>query len=382
MQQIVNDFNKSQNSIVVQGVSSPDSQKQLASMASTSGSFDVSDSFNSLVGAWASKGIVAPLDQFMAADHYDTSDFVSSAMSGMRYQGKTYSLPIALGDYELLYNKKLFAAAGISAPPATDSEWAADIARLTKTDSSGKITQLGFGGENTGAVDPGLLVMAYSFGGNWFNSAARPDPANPGNIAAVSFFANAVTKRYGVSALRRFVSSYGEYASPQNPFLSGKIAMAIDGEWMSQFAQEYAPNLDWGVAPIPYPDNKPGLANTVYVQSSTLFIPENSQHKQQAWDFIKFALSKPEMLKFTKALGNLPARTSLLSDPAYSTLPNFAGFASGLKGPNQRTLPSATFNSQYITDIGSTLESAAEAAGNPAALLGALATKTSSYAGS
>ena len=57
-----------------------------------------------------------------------------------KYQGKLYALPIAVQEYKLLYNRDLFSAAGISAPPATMDEFATDISKLTKQDSSGTIT--------------------------------------------------------------------------------------------------------------------------------------------------------------------------------------------------------------------------------------------------
>lgn len=381
MQRIVDDFNRSQSSVVVKGVSSPDGQKQLASMASSHGTFDVSDSYNSLVGAWASKGIIAPLDDFISHDHYQTGDFVASALPGMRYQGKTYELPIALGNYQLLYNKSEFAAAGIAGPPATTDVWAADIAKLTKTDAAGSVTQLGLGSTSSGSLDPGLLVMAYSFGGGWFDGAGRPAAEASGNAAAIKFYTDNVSGRYGVQNVLKFASGFGDYASAQNSFLSGKVAMAIDGEWMSQFATEYAPNLQWGVAPIPYPSDRPDLKGTSYVQSSTLFIPTNSQHKDAAWQFIKFALSQDKMLQFTKALGNLPARTSLLGNAAYNSLPNFSGWEQALKTGHQHSLPSATFNQEYLTDLGTTLGDAAAVKSSPQDLLSQLKARTRTYAG-
>src|SRR5688500_13670177 len=47
LEQIITDFNASQDKIVVKGVSSPDMTKQLASMSSAKGAFDISDNFAS-----------------------------------------------------------------------------------------------------------------------------------------------------------------------------------------------------------------------------------------------------------------------------------------------------------------------------------------------
>lgn len=71
LEQIITDFNASQDKIVVKGVSSPDMTKQLASMSSAKGAFDVSDNFASNIASWANQGILLPLDEF----GLDTADF-------------------------------------------------------------------------------------------------------------------------------------------------------------------------------------------------------------------------------------------------------------------------------------------------------------------
>jgi len=69
LEEIIADFNASQTDIVVTGVSSPDSTKQLASMSSARGAFDISDNFASNVAAWADQGILLPLNDL--GNRYD-----------------------------------------------------------------------------------------------------------------------------------------------------------------------------------------------------------------------------------------------------------------------------------------------------------------------
>ena len=51
-----------------------------------------------------------------------------------QYEGKRCALPLLADDYGLYYNKKLFKAAGITRPPRTMSELAADAKKLTVRD--------------------------------------------------------------------------------------------------------------------------------------------------------------------------------------------------------------------------------------------------------
>jgi multiple sugar transport system substrate-binding protein len=351
LQKVVDRFNQSQETIEVKGVANPDAQRQLAAMASSNG-FDISDNFGSNVGSWAAKGILEPLDEYVAADQFDTSDFVTATLDQMKYDGKLYALPVAVHTTLLLYNKDLFAAAGIAEPPKTTSQWADAIAKLTKADGSGNISQLGL---NVAPDAP--IGWTWAFGGQWADAQGNPTPTHPGNIACINFCLDNVFKKYGVDQVKKFQSGFGEYASPQNPFYVGKVAMVVDGEWQSRFVQLYAPNLNWGVAPIPVADDHPELAGATDLSSSMFFIPTNSRHKKEAWEFMKYLLSSDAMRDFTLALANLPARRSLLEDPAYAELPNFSAWLESLKSPNIHSFPSAEWSAEYLTELTSALDS-------------------------
>ncbi|MFY1654368.1 ABC transporter substrate-binding protein [Solwaraspora sp. WMMB762] len=377
LEEIIADFNASQDEIEVRGVSNPDFQKQLTSMSGAQGSFDISDHFGNGVGAWASKGILAPLDDFIEADGLDTDDFVPAAMSQMMYEGQTYSMPIALHAQMLMYNKKLYAEAGIDGPPETTEEWAEQIAKLTKRDADGTITQLGYANAE---INTSFTTLGFMFGGAWDDQSGRPTPADPGNVAGLEFYTENIPGTYGVAEVRDFTSGFGEYASAQNPFYVDKVATIIDGEWQSVFIDQYAPNLDWGVAPLPYPAAQPELAGTTQVTTSTLFIPRNAKHPEEAWEFMKYLLSEDAMVRFTLALGNLPARISLLDDPRYDTLPQFSTWLDALRSPNAQSLASTPWSAEYTSDLGQAFDDIAQQRTSPAEGLADVADKASSYA--
>ena len=362
LEKIIGQFNSSQDKIVVKGVSNPDMQKQLASMSSSSGSFDISDNFGNSVGTWASKGVLAPLDDLLKSEGADTSDFVPAAMNQMRYQGKTYALPIALHTMQLVYNKKLLQAAGVT-PPKTTDELATAIAKLTKVDASGNITQLGLGNPD---MSTSLTTLGYAFGGTWDGadaSAPTPTPAEQGNLAAVKFWQDNLTNKYGVDKVAKFTAGWGQYMSAQDPFYTGKVAMVIEGEWQAVSIPKTAPNLQWGVASIPVANSS--LDGTTQLTASTLFIPANSQHKAQAATFLKYMTGKQAMLDFTMALGNLPARTSLLADPKYSAIPQMSAWLESLRSPNVKSLASTPYSAQYATDLASAFGTAARGTTTP-----------------
>lgn len=371
LEKVISDFNASQKSITVKGVSSPDFQKQLAQMSGANG-FDISDNFGSTVGSWAAKGILEPLDDYMKADNYGSSDFVPTALQSNQYQGKTYAMPIAVHTLLLMYNKKLFADAGISGPPTKMTELLADILKLTKVDASGNITQLGM-------RSPDYTTMAYAFGGKWYDDQGKPTPDDAGNLAALHAWVDNVVKKYGADKIKKFESGYGEYASAQNPFYTGKVAMTLDGEWQPVFIKQYAPSLDWGVVSIPYPDSLPNLKDTTQLSSSMFFIPKNAPHKKEAWTFLKYLVGPDAMTSFTHALGNLPARKSILGSSLYSDIPQFTAWLNSLKSPNLKIFASLPTTAQYQKDLSDEFQLIASLQETPEAGMAKVKGKAASY---
>ncbi|WP_270888315.1 ABC transporter substrate-binding protein [Pedococcus sp. 5OH_020] len=374
LEKVIASFNASQSQVEVKGVSNPDMQKQLASMSSAKGSFDISDGFGNQVGSWASKGVLEPLDQYISDDHVDTADFVPAAMGQMKYHNKTYALPIAVHSFELLYNKKLLADAGVT-PPKTMDELASAIKKLTKVGAGGNITQLGLGNPD---LPTSITTLGYAFGGDWNDpSTGKPTPDKPGNVQALDFYAKNVVQAFGADKVNRFVGGFGPYMSAQDPFQTGKVAMEIDGEWRSASITSTAPTMKWGVTQIPVAD--PSLAGSTQLTTSTLFIPANSQHKAAAAKFLAYMVGKDGMLPFTRALGNLPARTSMLDNPIYNDLQNFKPFLDSLKSDKVHALSSAPGGSQYATDLASAIDSVNRGKASAQQALSNLATKTAKY---
>ncbi|HVL23135.1 MAG TPA: ABC transporter substrate-binding protein [Thermomicrobiales bacterium] len=372
MQKIADDFNASQGEVEVKGVSNPDQQRQLAAMASSNG-FDISDGFDNQIGTWADNGAIQALDDFISGSSYDTSDFIPSVLEKMSFDGKTYALPVAVHTTLLLHNTTLLEEAGVE-PPKTTSELAAAIEALTKVDGNGAIQQLGM-------QQPDFVSFAYSFGGQWIDDQNQPTANHEGNIAALQFWVDNVLNKYGADNVKRFQSGFGEYASPQNPFYTGKVAMVTDGEWQARFTQQYAPDLKWTAAPIPVPDDKPELEGTSSIASSIFFIPSNASDADAAWAFMQYVMSPDAMRDFTVALANLPTRQSLLKDKAYEEIPGMHYWLESLSSKNLKAMPNVPWGQEYGTEITSTIDEVINLNKTPEQALNELQEKAKGLAG-
>ncbi|MHB1010999.1 MAG: extracellular solute-binding protein, partial [Propionibacteriaceae bacterium] len=311
---IIGDFNLSQNAITVKGVSNPDTTAQLTNLSSPNGTFDISDNFSSNTTPWASKGILTPLDDYMTKNNIEGSAFIPEAMQTLSFDGKIYQLPIAVQTFKLLYNKKLLADAGVT-PPTTMAEFAAANAKLTKYDAQGNLTQVGYA-----VRDPGDEVFELGFAsGGSFEDANGPTPTNQKLVDGLTFYQDNFVNKVGADKLTKCQAGWGSYASAQDPFFTGKVAMVLDGEYMSYHIGLKAPkDFAWGVGNLPVADGVP--TDTSYLLVSTLFIPSNAKHKDEAAVFLKYLTGEPAMQKFTVGINNLPARISLSKSTAYDKL--------------------------------------------------------------
>jgi multiple sugar transport system substrate-binding protein len=116
------------------------------------------------------------------------------------------------------------------------------------------------------------------------------------------------------------------------------------------------------------------------VAPGTLFIPSNSKHPDEAWEFMKYLVSADAMRTFTKALSNLPSRTSLLKDKAYGEIKNFDLFLDLLASKNAVSMPSEPTLAQYTADLATADDQITRLAKTPAQAYAQVAAAAKSYA--
>lgn len=292
MQETVNQFNRSQDKIVVEFLST--SQVDRKTIVATAGG-DPPD----LAGLWvynvysfADRNALLPLDDFIRAEKSTPAqwlDWYEPVYADMcNYRGNVWAMPTAPSATALHWNKRLFREAGLDPdrPPRTVAELDDFTEKLTKRDpQTGAIRQLGFLPQ-----EPGWFAWAFPlwFGGRLWDGQRITIGADPRNRECYRWV-ESYTRRYGLDAVRSFTSGFGAFASPQNPFYSGKVAMVLQGVWTDNYIGQFAPGLDYGVAA--WPTAAPGLDNFTVADLDVLTIPRGARHPREAWEFIKFASS-------------------------------------------------------------------------------------------
>lgn len=232
--------------------------------------------------------------------------------------GSTYGYPNEVDLYALNYNKALFRAAGIDAPPATWAELVEDAKRLTKRDGD-RITQQGFGLISSwaaGTVHP-FTSLLYSNGGELIaDGRAALDSDQAGEtFELVDELANGAK----VSSPQMSTADANTTGPYLENFVSGKTAMIIMANWWESALRAGMKGrfADVGTAPIPVGPSGDAAHSVSYSWLTVVNGKADDAEQAAAWEFLAY-LNSPEsgeaghsgMAALLQSMGILPSRTS------------------------------------------------------------------------
>ncbi|MGZ9587333.1 ABC transporter substrate-binding protein [Paenibacillus marinisediminis] len=345
LEKLITKWNEANPDIKVKGLSQSDYQKQLTAITGGNPP-DIASQFGQNVVPWGERGAMMALDDYIKKDNVDLKDFVPAALSSSQSKGKTYAIPIAMHVSMLFYNKDLLKEAGFNGPPETIAQLKDYIKALSVVEPDGRLQRLG--------LWPGMdaYTFAYAYGGSFYDEASKQITIDNDGVKAAIELSKGIWDQYGSENLDRFSSALGQYMSAQNPFFSGKYAMTIDGEWLPTFIKQFAPNLNYGIAPIPYDEKNPNMKNPGNVATSVFYIPDGVKNPDASWKFLKWITEPQQMAEFTAALGNLPTRTSAFENTLYADVPGFKEFLAYSSSPNLKSFPATSFANEYMTEFG------------------------------
>ena len=280
---------------------------------------DVVREFSQTGMAWTRRGLNLPLDRFIdGPDGIDRKDFIPLLWDSLRYQGHTYGVPQDINMVGLFYNKDLFDRAGLKYPDASwtwkDLKIAVD--KLTIPGDPGqKGLDMGWGGDM-------FRAFMYQNGGRMWDGD-KAAFASPETAEALEFY-RSLMHSYTLTRSNEGRGGLG----PDKFFATGRVAMYMDGSWMVPSVTKSAPNVRFGVAPLP---RGPKAASTVS-GSCCWGIDKDTKHPDEAWKLVKFLSSKWALEKYWQTLWVAPpARWSALRSPKFKDITGIEGGAPGIK---------------------------------------------------
>lgn len=306
-QAVMDAFNSSQGVIkaTLEVVGWPDGKNLLLTQISGGQAPDIFNGAGQWLLEFASVGETAPLDDLMGADFL--AAFQPSGLQAMTVNGTLYGMPYFLDPRGLYYRTDLFEAAGI-APPVTF----ADVREAAKALNSPP-TVYGIG---LGPGDYWWYAWVGAIGGGNNLSKWKEDGksrvADPEGIVAVQFLADLVLTD---QVAQPSPATANRDADLQPLFLAGQMAILETGSWMPTIISNDAPDLPFDVAPLPVAEE--GMAHANVFWPDCVMMANQSKHKEEAAELLKFMFNAENRLAFALQRGVIPERIDVGQDPKY-----------------------------------------------------------------
>lgn len=262
------------------------------------------------------RGFLTDLGGMLSEDLQN--DIVGGAWATVEEEGRIWGVPFLWESLIVLYNKELFAEAGIVTPtiddPWTWEELQEAARQLTKdTNGDGTIDQYGAAFGLRSPVNR-ILNLSLSFGGEYFYKENGEYVIRVGereqellNIIMRMMYEDRSASQDGVGLS-------GPELFPG--FYEGRYAMLVGiGVWARQQIVANGPaDFNWGVLPPVVAETPRQGSNT-----QTLSIPADAQHKEASMQFIEFFLNSENMAALAQGDWLLPTRTSSFERPEFQT---------------------------------------------------------------
>lgn len=270
------------------------------------------------------------------------NNFVDTVEADFVNNGEIYALPLSVDSLALYYNKDLFNNEGITAPPATWSEFDEDVKKLTKIDQSGKILQSGAAIGTSGNVNRfsdllGMLMMqnktemvnANKRSTGMTNRGTKPDGQStiPGADALAYYtqFSNPDSALY---------SWNNEMHYSLDAFSEGTLAMMFNYSWHMNTIRSKNAKINFNVAQVPqvYENSKVNYAN-YWGFGVARPIPQfrkadpkkptgdNYARVIEAWQFLKYlTMGNSGSVSIHNAISKVSTNVPVTIDPAATYL--------------------------------------------------------------
>ena len=252
----------------------------------------------------ASQGVAANLSPYIEQNGIDISQWVAADIEACSYEGGIYALPFE-GDVRVLYyNKDHFKEAGLDPeqPPKNFEELADYAKKLTKKSADGKrYERVGFHprlGNNQ------IQQIVWNMGGEFFDDNMNPTFNTPQVIEAISWWVE-LARSYELRLMNAFTTAHSDGSGKDQSFMQGATSMVIDENGLAWQIAENNPDLNYGVAPVPYNgENRHALSGGFTLEMSA---KTTGKKAEAAWKFIQYMTDVEIQKRTLPELGFTPA---------------------------------------------------------------------------
>ncbi|MDR7184589.1 multiple sugar transport system substrate-binding protein [Microbacterium trichothecenolyticum] len=252
----------------------------------------------------ATGGVVNLSETFDDADEFIVDRTGEARADGYTFDDQFYAVPWKSNPDMVLYNKDVFAAAGLDPedPGITNyTEFAAAANQLVDSGAADYALTLGTGGEYFWNWWDWYPLFIAATGGEQAVVDGEPQFGSPEGVAAGELLRTLVED--GVIPKQIPPNTW--------PFGEGNAGMFITGSYTVSALRdsEAVPNL--GAFPVPLPDDSTEGDVWTFADAKEVSLFSNCENQATAWDFLKFSMSEENDLALLEAAWQIPLREGM-----------------------------------------------------------------------
>ncbi|TDE14266.1 ABC transporter substrate-binding protein [Jiangella asiatica] len=285
---------------------------------------DVFGHGNAAAAGYAANDRVVVLDDYLAdLPPEEVADL--TFLDDGKVDGEQVIMPLRGFGFLLAYRADAFADAGLDPddPPQTWADLRSTAETLTERDGD-TITRSGviMPADNPTSMSQAFTSFLFQAGGSLVDGDGTTATWNsPEGVEALEFLADLYN---GDGAVAMGLGEATSGAGAQHPLATGRAAMALIDEATLKSIHEQAPEVAEQIRVAP--PLRAAAAAAFGGAGNGLFISADSELQDQAWDFIEFLLRPENAKAYVQAVGGIPARSSLATDPELADTPYIGPF--------------------------------------------------------
>ncbi len=269
---------------------------------------DVAYVFGSDLANIARSDKVQDLTDAVADPAWRWDDFFAGERDAATVDGRVRAVPALADNLGIIYNKRLFADAGVPEPSA---DWTWDdfraVAKQLTDESKG---QFGYSWPGAGGEDTTwrLWPMLWQQGGEILDADGRRAAfASPAGVDALSLVGEMATDDKSV-----FVDSDPNGERAIRLFQNGKLAMIEAGPWV--LPDVIGARIDYGTQRLPGFD---GDHTTIAGSDNWVLFDNGEQRARAAQEFVQWLTAQRQDVALARAIQTLPLRRSTAESQQY-----------------------------------------------------------------
>jgi multiple sugar transport system substrate-binding protein len=282
-----------------------------------------------VVPTWAAEGSLTDLTDLAAGAGIKEDDYYPFAWEeATGWKNRLWALPYDTDDRALYYNTELVKAAGYDEPPAYAEDFDVLADALFEMEGDRMITA----GFIPWYSQGWLQTYGWSWDGHFWNKDTGEITANDPKIVASAEWVASYAEKYDITSFESFSSAFGSEA--QRPFYTGQIAMQCTGDWELAAIARWAPDMDFGVMPMPYP--KDGGRVATWAGGWSVVVPKGAPNAEGGFKFISYFAGPEELDFFCRETKHIPTLKAAAEKPFYTEDPKHKIFMDMLPIANTR----------------------------------------------